>query len=92
MTNINYKVSLYPSKNIGYQSKSGINGEVKVFISTIWTHSTTFEDFVEKIIYITILERICLERAFQKIRMRNRCNPCKMEKYAIKMIEGVQIE
>ena len=84
---------MYPSKNIGYQSKAREKGEVKLYISTIWSHSTTFEDFVEKIIYITILERICLERAFQKIRMKNRCKPyCRMEKYAIKMMECVQIE
>ena len=88
-----YKISLYPSKFVGYQFKSGATGEVKVFISTIWNHSITFEDFLEKIIYITILERICLERAFQKIRMKNRCKPfCKMEKYAIKMMDGEQFE
>lgn len=85
MTEIEYKISLYPSKCAAYQSKNKDKGEIKLYISTIWKHSKNFDYFVQWIIYYTIVERICLERAFQKIRMKNRCKPCKMEKYALEM-------
>ena len=62
-----------------------IIGEVKLFISSIWKCSKSFEHFVQKMIFYIIIERICLERAFQKIKMKNRCKPCKMEKYALEM-------
>lgn len=88
MTNIEYKISTYPSKFAGYQSKSGMNGKVTMYISTIWNYSENFDDFVNYIVFIVILERICLERAFQKIRMKGRCNPCKLEKFAYFMFKN----
>lgn len=85
---IKYKISTYPSKFMGYHSKNKENGEVKLYILTIWKSSLNkFDDFVYIINHIIILERICLERAFQKIRMKNRCKPCKMEKYAMEMMK-----
>ncbi len=82
---IKYKVSLYPSKYVGYQSKARDKGEIKAYISTIWEMcDSNFWKFVFWLDYIIVLERICLERGLQKIKMTNRCKPyknftCKME-------------
>lgn len=84
---VEYKISSYPSKFAGYQSKKQTNGTVKIFISTLWKYAPNFDDFLFQLNYIIILERICLERGFQKIRMKNRCNPCQMERYAIEMMK-----
>ena len=80
-----YKISTFPSKFLGYQEKKGKNGTIKLFITSIWGISQDFNKFLEEMIFTLILERICLERAFQKIRMKNRCNPCKMERFAVSM-------
>jgi len=58
---------------------------LKLFPSKIDIHNK----FIKTFIFLIILERICLERGFQKIKMKNRCNPCKMEKYAYKIMELV---
>jgi hypothetical protein len=95
---VDYYLSLYPSKFLGYQAKAQNTGKVTLYISTIWNQmqdSTPFEYsldeffyvFVDNLIYTLILERVCIERAFQKIRMKDRCNPCKMEKYALIMTD-----
>ena len=107
---VDYKISTYPSKFIGYQSKNKDRGEIKIFISSIWkwVHSWRWakyfvddeaieimlDDFVNEMVFVLILERICLERAFQKIRMKERCKPfsdfsCKMEKIAYFMHEDL---
>ena len=85
MTEVEYKVSLYPSKFLAYQSKARGNGEVKAYISTIWKMcDSDFFRFVYWLDFLIVLERICLERGFQKVKMTNRCKPyknftCKME-------------
>ena len=85
MTEVEYKVSLYPSRFLGYQSKARDKGEVKAYISTIWEYcGADYWKFIFSLDFILLLERICLERAFQKIRMKDRCKPyksftCKME-------------
>lgn len=86
MTEVEYKISTYPSKSDGYQSKKGLTGEIKIFISTIWSQvkkwSTEnqidpFETFLDYINSIIIHERYCLARAFQKIKIKGgMCNPC----------------
>jgi hypothetical protein len=102
-TNVEYQVSIYPSRFFGYQSKKQTNGIVKSFIGNIWREAKegindlklkldlpilddesndVFEWFLDNLNYIIILERICLERSFQHIRMKERCKPCKMERYA----------
>ena len=91
---VKYKVSLYPSRYCAYQSKKGKSGEVKLFISTIWDFSRNFDKFLKNCISLIILERICLERGFQKIKMKNRCKDfrgyhCKMEFFAYKIMELV---
>ena len=50
-----------------------------------WALNTKYASFghlLEGMVKIFLLERICLERAFQRIRLRNRCNPCRMEPLA----------
>lgn len=97
---VEYKISLYPSKFIGYQSKKGNKGCVKLYISPIWKyiHSLRwktyfdedwiiefmFDEFINELLYTMLLERICLERGFQKIKMKKRCKEyngfrCKMD-------------
>jgi len=94
---VEYKVSTYPSKSGAYQSKNKYYGCVKLFISTIYKRSKSFEHFVQRIIFNILLERICLERGFQKIIMRNRCKlyqkdekiySCKMEWIALELYKN----
>ena len=99
---------MYPSKFAGYQSKNKNKGEVKIYVSSIWkwVHSwrwteyfdeddateIMFDNFLKEMIFTMILERICLERAFQKIKMTNRCKEfngfnCKMDYIATLFIK-----
>lgn len=72
-----YKIGLKSSKFYGYQSKKGNKGVVKVFINNIYRDFPKFNSFVRELIYFTLIERICLERAFNKIRIKGgMCNPC----------------
>lgn len=82
---IEYLISTHLSKFPAYHSKNQNEGIVKIFISTLWDQTHTIDLFTKELIFFTLLERICLERAFQGIKMKNRCNPCKMEKYAWEM-------
>jgi hypothetical protein len=100
-----YRVSTYPSKFGGYHCKNKINGTVTLFVSTIWKTTKNninmleegddsidlFNWFVDDFIYLHILERICLERGFQKIKMKNRCKPsCKMSPYAGYIFQAIK--
>ncbi len=93
---VEYIVSSYPSKFLGYKSKNGSKGTVKSYVTSIWNslEKKEFDAFVKVLIYIMLLERVCLERGFQKIRIRERCKffdkdgiyyACKMEYIAIGM-------
>ena len=86
MSNVELKISLYKSKSLGYQSKKGLEGKITLFISNIYDYSKQdFDLFVKAFNYTYLLERICLERSFQKIRMKERCKEfkglfcCKMD-------------
>jgi hypothetical protein len=83
-TDVEYSVSLHPSEFEGYQSKAGDTGKITLYVSTIWVNAEgNFDRFVDTLSYVSLLERICLERAWQKIRMKNRCKPhCKLTPYA----------
>ena len=87
---VNYKISINNSKFAGYQEKKGNNGTIKLFVSVIFEDSKDFEDFIDGIIYFTIHERICLERAFNKIRIQGgMCNPCCVKNLAIEMYKSI---
>lgn len=63
-----------------------------MFVGRIWIHSPSLDDFINNLSYIILLERICLERGFQKIRLKDRCKNdsngwCKMEKIARLMVD-----
>lgn len=75
MNEVTYKFSTYPSRFLGYQAKKQDTGTVTLYISSIWNEAEKFDDFLEIFLDTLILERICLERGFQKIRMKNRCKP-----------------
>lgn len=86
MSEIEYIISTHPSKAEGYQSKKGLRGKIKVFVSNIWNKTEKwalenqhdpFQLFVDYINLTFICERYCLERAFQKIKIKGgMCNPC----------------
>jgi hypothetical protein len=84
---VKYNVSTYLSKFAGYQSKKGKNGKVKIFISKIWRWAKEdFSTFWKRMIFIILIERICLERAFNNIRIEGgMCNPCCVKNAAKEM-------
>lgn len=90
-TEVNYRVSIYASKFLGYQSKSGRKGIVKLYISNIWKWADgDFSVFWKRMIAILLMERICLERAFNKIRIKGgKCNPCCVKPVALEMYEFI---
>ncbi len=88
MNEIDLRISTHPSEFLGYQAKSGIRGTITLFVSTLWKEAEgEFDRFVAELDYVYLLERICIERAFQRIRMNNRCEPyCKLQKIADLML------
>lgn len=90
MPSVEFVVSTHFSRFGGYQSKHGTEGTLKLFLPSLWKYARgEFNSFVAEISYTILLERICLERAFQKIRMKNRCDPkpCKIEQLVKIMYE-----
>lgn len=86
MSEVEYKISTHIGNSDGYQSKKGAKGEIKVFVSNVWkktekwakdSNHDPFDIFVDYFNSIFIHERYCIERAFQKIRIKGgMCNPC----------------
>lgn len=85
-TEVKYKISIYLSNCCGYQFKARNKGYVKIYVSNIWFQTYdekldingNFLNFVNNFILYIILERICLEKGFQKIRIKGgSCNPKK---------------
>lgn len=87
MIDVKYQVSINPSKFMAYYTinkKKGI-GTNKMFLNSFYNsyliqHDEYNEEkFVDsitaKIICFTLLERICLERAYNKCKIKNRCKP-----------------
>jgi len=89
MTEIEYKISLYPARSHARWNINKDKGNIILYITNIWWQkSESFENFVEWCIFFILLERICLERAYNKIRIKGgRCNPCCVEKIAHKIYE-----
>lgn len=83
---VEYFVSIYPSKFAGYHTCKGTSGKVMVYLYELWKYSENEETLIEELIFIVLLERICLERAFQKIRLKQRCHPCVMAPLARYML------
>ena len=91
----------YDSATIGYHNTFGNGrGQVKLMLGTFdramrdisnnkWDPAASDYDFsylVEYMIQTIVLERVCLERAFERIRMHDRCKPLKVDRdYSCKM-------
>ena len=92
-TEVKYIISTYPSKFAGYQSKKGPKGIIKTYIyHPLYWNSADFSSFVLNLIHIILIERICLERAFNKIKIKGgMCNPCCVNKVADKIMEYLNI-
>ena len=84
---IDFLISTKVNKFLGYQSKKGNKGCVKSYVSNIWNITSKwvkiinegehFDWFVKFLILMIIHERYCLERAFQRIRIKGgMCKPC----------------
>ena len=90
---VEYLISTRKSRFAGYQAKKDNRGSVKVFVSTLSEHTNSFENFTNALIYYTLHERICLERAFNKIKIKGgMCNPCCVENAAIEMYNALQLD
>lgn len=83
MPEVEYIVSTFPSNSEGYQAKKGDKGQIKAYISNIYrfvekeNEEDRFGFFVDLLNYVIIHERFCLERAFQKIKIKGgMCDPC----------------
>jgi hypothetical protein len=88
MTEMTYQVSTYPSEFLAYQSKRGMEGLITNFIARY--HYDEFNVFVAELIGYQLVERVCLERAFNKIKLKNRCKrkpTCAPHYIASKMID-----
>jgi len=99
--NITYKISTYPSQYYAWQQKNKDQAEIKMYISSIYkdvkNHSTfIFNDFVYFFIYYMLVERVCLEYAFNNVRIKGgRCSPykrspCKAEYIAHKIFDSLK--
>ena len=89
MFEVDYKISLYPSNYCGYQSKNKNIGKIVCYVSSIWkyvkenfeTELIRFTMFNIMLNYTLTIERYCLEKGFQRIRIKGgACSPCCMEK------------
>jgi len=97
MSEVDYIISLHPSKFDGYQSKKGNKGEIKAFISNLWKMAMEdsikmskkpFDLFIIHLNFVFTIERYCLERAFQKIKIKGgMCKPCCVFSFASNTIE-----
>jgi len=91
---INYKVSLYKAKTMARFNKNKNKGNIILYISNIWNIDKnkllSFNHFVEWCIYFTLVERICLERAHNKIKIKGgKCKPCCVEEIAFHIYIGI---
>ena len=72
---IMYTVSARHCTHMGYHSKRGTTGIVRVNACEIWKGSPSVEKFTRMLCFITLLETICIHRAFNKVHVKNRCKP-----------------
>jgi hypothetical protein len=83
---IEYAISTHPSRFMGYQEKSGTRGTIKLYVASIYKQYEEEGEppFVDLLIFYMLVERFCIERAFQHVRMHQRCKPeCKIAPYAM---------
>lgn len=87
---VNYKTSLFPSKKATRWNINKEKGDITIYVTNIWNNSKDFDDFVEGCIFFTLVERICIERAYNKIKIKGgHCNPCCVRETAIKIYRNL---
>lgn len=97
MLDVNYKVSLHKAKTPARWNINKDKGNIILYIGNIWSSinnvlndSNIYEYFIEWSILYILMERICLERAFNKIKIKGgRCNPCCVENVAFRMFDSL---
>lgn len=99
---IDFRVSLHPSKFLGHWNVNKAK-EVKrivLFLGKIWREAQRVDYveetgifdvdlFIREIIRTIVIETVCIERANQGLRIKNRCKPCKVHPVATSMLRGV---
>lgn len=89
-TEIDYKISLYPSKYHGFWKP---NGKINIYISKIWGDMNDFfsdsseeekvDEFTKDMRNVILIETICLYRGKAKTKLKNKCLPhCKVARVA----------
>jgi hypothetical protein len=85
---VEYKYSLFTGKHPAYWNINGDSGKITFYLGEIWGISQSrakpdidgwdeMDSFIDELLYYDLSERICLERAHEKIRLKGgRCNPC----------------
>lgn len=85
LMDIEYRVSLFKGKYTAYHNTNKNKGTITIYLTNLETKDKSFELIVSEMVFLFLLERVCVERGRNNIRMKNRCNPCKMENIAWKM-------
>jgi hypothetical protein len=86
MSETDYNMSLYPSKYHGYWKP---NGRINLYIGTIWNRlvdehpdyddDDKFDEFIDQLSNVTLIETLCYYRGKEKLKMKNKCKPyCKV--------------
>lgn len=98
---IDFTVSLHPSKFSGHWNvnKAKEIKHITLFVSTQWRRCfpdkevgeygiTDVDNFIRWLIETIIIETICIERANQGLKIKNRCKPCHVSPITYKMLYG----
>jgi hypothetical protein len=104
---VEWKYTTNLRKSEGYQEKTGQCGTITFSFPRIWQlrsiNKTDYHeryhlaDFIYTMIRIQLCERICVERAFQHIKMKARCKNfqqfgCKMDYITQKLMDVITDE
>ena len=85
---VDYKYSLHNGKHPAYWNINGDSGKITFYLGEIWDLAQSrskpdiegwddMDAFIDELLFSDISERICLERAHEKIHIKGgRCNPC----------------
>jgi len=87
---IDYKISLYPSKYHGYWRS---NGKINIYVSKIWkdmndaysdkSDEEKVDEFTNDLRNVMLIETLCFYRGKNKLKVKNKCLPhCKVARIA----------
>ena len=91
---VEYKYSLFKGKHPAYWNINKDEGRITFYLGEIWDVAQShkkpdvegwdeFDSFIDDLLYYDLSERICLERAHEKIRLKGgRCNPCSVQYFS----------